>query len=118
MMSAVGTEMSKVTVTVRLNDDPHQKIDPEGVIWEAPGAIALRTESSDNNTHLLLAFDPKALADTRKVSLVDLSRFLNTPAKRKSAVRTVVVELIGPEAIVTEWAGGVNKGKILGLIAE
>jgi len=118
MMTAMSAERSKVTVSVRLNHNPYQKIDPEGVIWEAPGAIALRTESSDNNTHLLLAFDPKALADTKKVSLVDLGEFLNTPAKRKSAVRTIVVELVGPDAVVTAWAGGVDKGKILALIAE
>ncbi len=118
MMSAMGAEMSKVQVNVILNTNPHQKIDPEGVIWEAPGAIALRTESSDNNTHLMLAFDPKALADTQTVSLVDLSEGLHAAAKQKTAVRTIVVEFRGPEAVVTEWAKGVDKGKILALIGE
>ena len=86
MMSAMGTEMSKVHGNVDLNTNPHQKIDPEGVIWETPGAIALRTESSDNNTHLMLAFDPKALADTQKVSLVDLSEELHDRRPAKTAV--------------------------------
>ena len=116
MAAAMGAEMSKVKVTIYLNHHAYQEIDPEGVIWETPGAIALRTESSDTNTKLMLAFDPKTLADTKKVSLVSLSDSLNEPASSKTAVRTIVVELDGPEAAVTTWAKSVDKEKILALI--
>jgi hypothetical protein len=116
--AAMGAEMSKITVKVHLNSMAYQKIDPEGVIWECPGGIALREENSDNNTQLMLAFDPKVLADTKKLSLISLSESFRESAGRKTAVRTIVVELIGPEAAVTEWAKTVDKGKILALIAE
>jgi hypothetical protein len=114
--AAMGAEMSKITVKIYLNHRTHQEIDPEGVVWETPGAIALRTESSDPNLHLMLAFDPKSLADTKKISLVSTGETLNGSASSKTAVRTVVVELTGPEAAVTEWAKSVDKGKILALI--
>lgn len=118
MMAAMSTEMSKVDVTVYLNNRAYQEIDPEGVIWETPGAIALRTETDGTTTELMLAFDPKSLADTKKVSLIQLGETLNDPATSKTAVRTIVVRLKGPDAVVTEWAGTVDKGKILALIKD
>ncbi len=118
MMAAMNTEMSKITVTIALNHHAHQEIDPEGVIWETPGAIALRTPSNDTNTQLMLAFDPKTLADTKTISLISLGEALNAPASSKTAVRNVVIELDGPEAAVTAWAKSVDKAKILALIKE
>jgi hypothetical protein len=118
MMAAMNSEMSKITVKIYLNRSAYQEIDPEGVIWEIPGAMALRTESSDANTQLMLAFDPKTLADTKKISLISLGEALNAPASSKTAVRNVVVELNGPEAAVTEWVKNVDKGKVLALIKE
>jgi hypothetical protein len=117
MLAAKGTEMSKVTVKVWLNRNAYQEIDPEGVVWESPGAIALRLEGADaGNARLLLAFDPRALADTQSLSLVSLSGSFAEPAAVKSAVRTVVVELTGPEAVVAAWADTVDRDAILGLI--
>ena len=118
MGAAMGTEMSKIKVRVYLNHNPHQEIDPEGVLWETPGAIALRTGTENANAQVLLAFDPKALADTQKVSLVNLGETLNGSSDSKTAVRTIVVELEGPEAAVTEWVQNVDKGKMLGLITK
>ena len=119
MASAMGTEMSKVAVTVRLNNHAHQEIDPEGVVWEAPGAIALRLEGRQpGNVRIMMAFDPKALADTKTLSLVSLGETLNGSSATKTAVRTIVVELDGPEAVVTAWAGGVDKDRILALVRD
>lgn len=119
LAAAMGTEMSKVAVTVRLNNHCHQEIDPEGVVWETPGAIALRLEGSKpGNVRVLMAFDPKVLADTKTLSLVSLGESLGTSSATKTAVRTIVVELEGPEAMVTTWAGGVDKGRILALIKD
>ena len=118
MMAAVGTEMAKITVRVMLNNDPYQTIDPEGVLWETPGAIALRLEDDGPNMQVMLAFDPKALVDTQKVSVVQLGETIHKPASNKTAVRTIVVELKGPEAPVTEWVKNVDKGKMLALIHE
>ena len=118
MMTAMNTEMSKVTVTVYLNNSAYQEIDPEGVIWETPGAIALRTETDGTTTELMLAFDPQSLADTKKVSLIQLGETTNDPATSKTAVKTIVVRLKGPDTVVTEWAGTVDKGRILALIKD
>ena len=117
MLAAVGTEMSKVTVKVWLNRNAYQEIDPEGVVWESPGAIALRLEGADaGNARLLLAFDPRTLADTQSLSLISLADSFDTPTAEKSAVRTVVVEFTGPDAVVSAWAGTVDRAAILGLI--
>ncbi len=118
MMAAMNTEMSKVTVKIYLNNSAYQEIDPEGVIWETPGAIALRTETDGTTTELMLAFDPQSLADTKKVSLVQLGETMNDPATSKTAVKTIVVHLKGPDAVVTDWAKTVDKGKILALIKD
>ena len=100
-----------------LNRNAYQEIDPEGVVWETPGAIALRLDAGDPaNAKLLLAFDPRALADTQSLSLISLADSFATPTAEKSAVRTVVVELTGPEAVVTAWAETVDRAAILGLI--
>ncbi|HOX25425.1 MAG TPA: hypothetical protein PLL30_12365 [Candidatus Krumholzibacteria bacterium] len=118
MMAAASAEMAKITVRVWLNHDPYQTIDPEGVIWETPGAIALRKGGADPQTEVLLVFDPKTLADTQKVSRISLHETIRGPAGQKTAVRAIVVELVGPEAAVTEWANNVDKGKVLALIHE
>ena len=97
----------------------YQAVDPEGVLWETPGAMALKLESSDpNNAHLLLAFDPKTLADTQTLSLIDTGESLNTSAAQKTAVRTISVELTGPEDAITAWAQGVDKKAVLALVKE
>ncbi len=116
--AVMGAEMSKIEVTIALNRDPYQTIDPEGVLWEAPGAIAIRTGEDGANTKLMLAFDPKGLADTQKVSIIQLGDSIQAPTRSKAAVRTIIVELTGPEAQVTEWAGHVDKGKMLALIHD
>lgn len=117
MAAAMGAEMSKISVTVRLNNHAHQTIDPEGVVWEMPGAIALRVESGNpGSARILLAFDPKALADTKSLSLVSLGESFHESAAAKTAVRTIVVEFEGPDEAVTAWANGVDKSRILALI--
>ena len=119
MAAAMNAEMSKVEVAIHLNRSVHQEIDPEGVVWEMPGAIALRVESNDaNKTRLMLAFDPKALADTKSLSLVSLGESLNESVAHKTAVRTIVVELTGPDAAVTEWAKSVARDKVLALVRD
>lgn len=119
MAAAMGAEMSKVMVKVALNRRVHQEIDPEGVIWEAPGALAMRVEGEEPGKALvMIAFDPKALADTKSLSLVSLGETLNPSSATKTAVRTVVIEMRGPEATVVEWAKTVDKGKLLGLVRE
>lgn len=50
--------------------------------------------------------------------LIDLSETVNQPARRKTAVRAVVVELHGPQDAVLAWAKSVDRGKMLGLIKE
>jgi hypothetical protein len=47
-----------------------------------------------------------------------LSETVNQPARRKTAVRAVVVELHGPQDAVLAWAKSVDRGKMLGLIKE
>lgn len=119
MASAMSTEMTKITVKVSLNRNVYQAIDPEGVVWETPGAMALKLESSDpNNAHLMLVFDPKALADTQALSLINSGESFNGSAAQKTAVRTIAVELTGPEAAITAWAQGVDKKAILALVKE
>ncbi|MBK8166208.1 MAG: hypothetical protein IPK64_09610 [bacterium] len=117
MAAAMGAEMSKIKVTARLNNHAHQAIDPEGVVWETGGAIALRLEGGQpGNVRIMLAFDPKSLADTKTLSLISLGPSLTESAATKTAVRTVVVEIDGPQEAVTAWANGVDKGRILALI--
>lgn len=119
MMSAMNTEMTKIEVKVWLNRNVHQAIDPEGVLWETPGAMALKLESSDpNKARLLLAFDPKALADTQTLSLINNGESFNASAAQKTAVRSISVELTGPGDAITAWAQGVDKKSILALVRE
>lgn len=118
MGQAMGAEMTKIKVEIALNRDPYQTIDPEGVLWEAPGAIALKTGKEADNIDVMLVFEPKTLADTAKVSKITLNDTVRAPAKAKTAVRSIVIELKGPEAAVTEWVQHVDKGKMLALIHD
>ena len=118
MGQAMGTEMTKIKVQISLNRDPYQTIDPEGVLWEAPGAIALKTGVEGDNIEAMLVFDPKGLADTTKISKITLNDTVRAPARTKTAVRSIVIELKGPEAAVTEWAQHCDKGKMLALIHD
>ena len=87
-----------IEVNVRLNTSGGDTIDPDNVVREAPGLIALRFAESedDSKERVVVYFDPVRLKDTKKLSKVQL----DPPAKgaAKTTVYDASVELRGPKA--------------------
>jgi hypothetical protein len=115
-----ATEKQKdpIQVDVQINQNPGNTIDPDGVLLEKPGVIAIRTDTDKENgkSRVLVAFDPVALKQTGTLSRLDL-KMPEDGVSSKTAVMTIVVNFDGPSADVEAWARRIDTGKILAQIS-
>ncbi|HPF69220.1 MAG TPA: hypothetical protein PLQ13_01000 [Candidatus Krumholzibacteria bacterium] len=111
-MAADGARREPVDVEVRANGGPVATIDPDAVVCEGPGYIALRQDNYDGNATVVLYCDPVGLKDTQTLARIDLSEG-RTPSKAKTTWRHVAVELTGPRDVVEAWAKSIDKAKVL-----
>jgi hypothetical protein len=117
-MDAENAKKEPIEVSLRFNSNPGQAIDPDAVLFERPGVIALKFKSGGDADKIRVAVycDPVHLKDTQKLSRVNMS---DNPAKgvlKKTTVLNATIEMSGPTAVVEVWAKGIATGKILGQI--
>jgi len=117
-MAASQKQVVPVTIRVSLNEGMSEAIDPDGVVVEKPGVLALKSKNGgdeDPNGTVRIYFQPTALKDTK--SLSKLNVFANDRSvPSKTSVATVTVSLDGNATDVEEWAKRVNFAKVLQLI--
>lgn len=117
-MKAQSDKKEPIELRVSLNESADEGIDPDNVVAEKPGMIAIKYKNgSDDDVKetVKLFFQPAALKDTKKLSKVRLfSETRSVPAK--TSVGSVVVEISGPAADVEAWAKRADAAKILALI--
>lgn len=105
-----------IDVHIRVNDGSSQAIDPDGVLLERPGVIALLLDKNDENRNRVgIYFDPVALKETATLSRIDL-RSPQEGVANKTAVLNITIEFTGPAAEVAAWAKRVNTSAVLGQI--
>jgi hypothetical protein len=115
-MAAEDAWKEPIDVSLQFNSDPGQAIDPDAVVFERPGVIALKFKTSGDEDKIRIAvyYDPVHLKDTKSLSRVDLSDKQNKGVTKKTTVLNAVIELTGPPALVEGWAKGLSNDKVLG----
>lgn len=92
-----------IEVRVNLNSNPSQTIDPDNVVFEKPGVIAIRfKEGEEGKVRIDIYFDPVSLKDTKTLSVVDL-KMPKDGVEKKTAVLNATVNVSGPANEVEAW---------------
>lgn len=113
----VESRKEPVSVRVSLNSGQYQSIDPDMVLFEKPGVIALKfLDSGDEEKgRIVVYFDPVSLKNTKQLSLIELKEPQDGVGKR-GHILYLTVELSGPTGAVEGMAKKINIGSILAQI--
>jgi hypothetical protein len=91
-----------MSVYVRLNQNPTAGIDPDAVVLEQPGVIALRDKGTGERGDVTVYLDPVALKATEELSKIEL-RTADDGVTNKTGVFHVVIQLNGTLADLESW---------------
>lgn len=116
-LEGVEGRKEPIDVQVSLNANPYQTIDPDAVVFESPGIMALKFAQDVDGTkgRVVVYADPVNLKDTKKLSVVNMKEPEGGVTKRTAAT-SATVEFSGPMADIEAWAKKVNTKKILAQI--
>lgn len=104
-----------MTVYVQLNMNPSVGIDPDAVVLEQPGVIALRREDDGEEGEVTVYIDPVALKATEELSKIEL-RTADDGVANKAGVFHVVIQLNGTLADLEAWVQDFDFDAMLGVI--
>jgi hypothetical protein len=111
-----ATQLQDMTVSVQFNMNPYAGIDPDGVLFEGAGYIALMSsEMSEDTGQVDVYIDPVALRETETLSKVELT----TPddgVSNRSGVFNVTVTLNGSVEHIQSWAKSFDIPAMLAVI--
>jgi len=111
-MAVEEARRDPVNIYVRFNNNPSATIDPDAVVFENPGVIALKS-LNDDQLQVNVYFDPVNLKDTMSLSRVDLRDNRQHGSSLKTAVRNITIEMTGPADVVEPWIKQINTAKVL-----
>jgi hypothetical protein len=116
-LNAVEGTKEPIEVHVQFNTNPGAMIDPDAVVFERTGVIALKhkDDGTEEKGTVTVYIDPVALRDTKQLSRAEM----RLPAKgtsSRTAVFNSVIELRGPLEAIEAWAKTIDTGKILAQI--
>jgi hypothetical protein len=105
-----------MAVNIQFNMNPYAGIDPDGVLFDKPGVIALASSDVQNQSgQVVIYFDPVALRETETLARVELS----TPqdgVSNRSGVFNVTISLNGPVDEIQALAKNINTSAVLAVI--
>jgi len=106
-----------MTVYVQLNMNPSTGIDPDAVVLEQPGVIALRRKNDATGVkgEVTVYLDPVALKATQELSKVEL-RTADDGVASRAGVFHVVIQMNGTLADVESWAKSFDYPAMLAVI--
>ncbi len=116
-MQLKATEGHKdpVLVSISFNSNPGAVIDPDMVVFEHPGVIALRSGVENGSERIAVYCDPVSLKDTKQLSRVELNQPEGGVAKR-TLVLNISIDVTGPPAEIEPWVKTVDVKKVLAQI--
>lgn len=119
MMNAqsAGSEPKEdMTVYVQFNMNPYAGIDPDGVLFEGPGVIALRNKEVSSDTGQVVVYvDPVALRETETLSKIELK----TPedgVSNRAGVFNVTITMNGNIDDIESRAKGIDVAGVLAVV--
>jgi hypothetical protein len=111
-----ATRKEPMQVYVQLNMNPSVSIDPDAIVLEQPGVIALReTELNSERGQVTVYLDPVALEATEELSQFEL-RTSNEGVTSKTGIFHVVIQANGTVADIEAWVKTFDFGAILAVI--
>jgi hypothetical protein len=114
MTPAVKNE--PMQVYVQFNQNPIVGIDPDAIVVEKPGVMALRRkEVSSEKGEVTVYIDPVALKATQELSKIEL-RTAQDGVRNRSGVFHIVIQMNGALADVESWVNRFDFAKMLGVI--
>jgi len=121
--AAVGAAMAPAAkkedmqVDVQLNMNPIVGIDPDAVVLEQPGVIALRRKDDTTGAtgEVNIYLDPVALAQTEELSKIEL-RTADDGVTNRSGVFHVVIRLTGSLPDIEDWVEGFDYSAMLAVV--
>jgi hypothetical protein len=114
-LKATETHKDPIQVSVYFNNNPGAVIDPDAVVFEHPGVIALKSNVENGAERIAIYFDPVSLKDTKQLSRVDLKQPKDGVARR-TLVLSASIDITGPTAEIEPWAKKVDSKKVLSQI--
>jgi hypothetical protein len=116
-MEASKAKKEPIHVNVTLNSGSGGAIDPDAVVFEKSGVIALRqlSDPTAENGTVRVFFDPVSLKDTKQLSKVDLKTPEGGVAK-KTTVLNICIDFSGPIKEIEAWAKRIDTKKVLSQI--
>ena len=114
-MKANAAQKEPIEVSVSLNSNPGAVIDPDMVVFERPGVIALKSSVENAAERISVYCDPVALKETRQLSRVDMKQPEGGVARR-TLVLSVSIEITGPAAEIEPWVKKADTGRVLAQI--
>jgi len=116
-LKAVEGQKDPINVDVRFNSNPGATIDPDAVLFERAGVIALKSkdENSVGKGRVQVYFDPVSLKETKQLSRVNMKQPEKGVAKR-TTVLNVTVEFSGPVNEIEPWAKKIDVSKVIAQI--
>ncbi len=116
-MAAEEAKRDPVEISLRFNNNPGATIDPDAVVFEKPGVIALKAPyNNGDQLQVTVYFDPVKLKDTQSLSRIDLSDDDQQGSKQKTTVRNITIEMTGPPDVVEPWSKQIATAKVLAQI--
>ena len=114
--AAMAQPKPPMDVYVQLNMNPIVGIDPDAVVFERSGVIALReTNVGSDNGRVTVYLDPVALAATETLSKIEL-RTAQDGVGNRSGVFHIVITLSGAIADIEAWAQAFDTAAMLAVI--
>jgi len=106
-----------IDIHINFNSGGGEAIDPDGVLFEKTGLIALKekNDGNDEKSRVRIFFDPVHLKDTKQLSKVDM-KMPEKGVSSKTAVYNITMEFDGPTVEIEAWAKKIDTGKILAQI--
>ena len=105
-----------MTVYIQFNMSPFTAIDPDAVVMESPGVIALRdTDVSGEEGQVTVYLDPVALKQTETLSKIELTT-PNDGVKNRIGVFNITIQLNGTITDIESWVQTFDAGEMLSVI--
>ena len=111
-----ASQKENLHVNIQFNMNPYAGIDPDGVVFEKPGVIALKSnEKPDEVGQVSVYFDPIALRETETLSSIELKTPENGVGNR-SGVYNVTITINGTMADAVALSQDIDVGAVLAVI--
>jgi hypothetical protein len=114
--AAFGQQKEQMTVNVQFNSGAYSGIDPDAVVFESPGVIALRdTDVAGERGTVTVYLDPVALAKTETLSKIEL-KTPDSGVSNKTGVFNIQISAQGTLADAEEWVKSFDTAAMLSVI--